>query len=182
MPSPTGKRKGYVEKFFAFNGLGPFICMFCKEPLVLPWENNYTLIKRTDRFTVHHVDEDHANYAKENLHSSHLSCHTKHHSKKRGGWGWNQGRVGKPLVGERRKKHAARMSQMNKSPEARRKASERQKARWANITKEQRKEILRPAFEASKQVKKTCNDNCQCKRHVFYANQYTTAALKSLKK
>jgi len=147
---PIGRQRGYVEKFFAFNGLGPFTCIFCRKHLLPPWNVDNIALARGDRFTVHHADGDYANCSKENLQPSHLACHSSHHSKSRGGWGWNQGRIGVPLTGERRKKHAAMLTKRNKQPKSRRRSSETQKTRWAGMTKEQRREALRPAFEASK--------------------------------
>lgn len=72
MTKPKRQQDLYRLRFVGTHGLGPFPCHFCRAPVPI------------ECLVVHHVDEDYANNAVENLAAAHRECHDRHHANGRG--------------------------------------------------------------------------------------------------
>lgn len=62
----------YVKIFIAHNGLGPWLCADCGEPVL-------RMGRSREDGSVHHEDEDPENNAPENLRIKHKRCHARAH-------------------------------------------------------------------------------------------------------
>ena len=75
-------RRRYVEVFYAFNGPGPYQCMFCEKQILAWWDVDWDGSfdeRNANALVVHHLDENHFNNHPENLAPIHYGCHTALH-------------------------------------------------------------------------------------------------------
>ena len=67
----------YREKFFAWNGPGPYPCFFCGRKVTFK------------KVVVHHKSGNHDNNRRNNLVAAHHACHMRHHGRQRNGVTYN---------------------------------------------------------------------------------------------
>lgn len=74
------------KAFFAFNGSGPYECVFCGEEVLGPWADPGNVHGRESRsLLIHHRNHVRKDDRPENLEPAHYGCHTRHHMREGGG-------------------------------------------------------------------------------------------------